>query len=689
MHTLLEFVRRIFQFGRGRPAALVILLWTSSLSVLSELPLDGGTADLTGNVTAAFTKARQFLFDGYQKNYPREPQSQPVTIVAIDELSLSKLGQWPWPRTQLAALLDAIAVHQPAAVGLDMYMPEADQTSPDIVAAQLPSTTPDEVIEALLRLSSHEMILAQSLRSMPSVLGAAGFDHDTYTTSAGLRSNPVLVSGGDALPHVRQFKAVLASLPELQAAARGQAILSVDLDFGVVRRIPLVSAVGDTLVSGLAMEMLRVATGDAAVRVSVSDHGIAAVAVADLSVPTQSAGDIWLHFARIEPMKTRYVSASSVLDGTVDPDMLSGKLVLLGLTGSGLHDMRTTALGELVPGIEIQAQVLESLFDGRILARPWWMKWLETAIILLLGLLLIWYIPRRESPLARFIRAVPRASAWITLAINLMLVAIGYLLFRYQGILLDASSFFLILSSVIGSLIASTVIELARMEQQAAEEEQRVREAAKLIAGELAVTLEQPIHGRLSTNSSQVRQLTRRLALEVGEDSRYSQQLDSGAIDRLCQAAVYRDVGMAQVPADILATPGSLAPEARKRVDEHAELGALAIETIRNAIEHRIAKSDPESSRFFACLEAVARCHHEHWDGSGYPSGLSGEDIPLEARIVALIDSWESLVNDRPWRPAMDSKEAIAIIRSGAGTRFDPTLAEHFLRVLEKNSYQD
>ncbi|MEP5566698.1 MAG: CHASE2 domain-containing protein [Halioglobus sp.] len=685
MHTLLEFVRRIFQFGRGRPAALVILLWTSSLSVLSELPLESGTADLTGNVTAAFTKARQFLFDGYQKNYPREPQSQPVTIVAIDELSLSKLGQWPWPRTQLAALLDAIAERQPAAVGLDMYMPEADQTSPDIVAAQLPSTTSSELVEELLRLPSHETILARSLHKMPSVLGAAGFDHETYTTSAGLRSRPVLVSGGDALPYVRQFKAVLASLPELQAAARGQAILSVDLDFGVVRRIPLVSAVGETLVSGLAMEMLRVATGDAAVRVDVGEHGIASVGVADLSVATQSAGDIWLHFSRIEPMKTRYVSAYSVLDGSVDPDMLAGKLVLLGLTGSGLNDMRTTALGELVPGIEIQAQVLESLFDGRILARPWWMKWMETTIILLLGLLLIWYIPRRNSPLARFISAVPRASAWITLAINLMLVAIGYLLFRYQGILLDASSFFLILSSVIGSLIASTVIELARMEQQTAEEEQRVREAANLIAGELAVTLEQPIHGRLSTNSSQVRELTRRLALEAGDDSRYSDQLDAGAVDRLCEAAVYRDVGMAQVPADILATAGGLDPEARKRVDEHTELGALAIETIRNAIEHRIAESDPQSSRFFTCLEAVARHHHEHWDGSGYPSGLSGEDIPLEARIVALIDSWDSLVSDRPWRSAMDTKEATATIRSGAGTRFDPALTEHFFRVLEKS----
>lgn len=685
MRAILDFVRHIFQFGRGRPVALVILLWTTSVSVISELPLEGGTAALTGNVTAAFTKARQFLFDGYQKNYPRQPLTQPVTIVAIDELSLSRYGQWPWPRNQLAALLDGIASHQPAAVGLDMYMPEPDQTSPDIVAASLSNKVPGEVLTALRSLPSHETALAQSLRGMPSVLGAAGFDHTTYTTSAGLRSNPVLVSGGDALPHVRRFNAVLASLPELQAAARGQAILSVDLDFGVVRRIPLVSAIGDTLVSGLAMEMLRVATGDVAVRVSVGEHGITDVRVADLSVPTQSAGDIWLHFSSIEATKTRYVSASSVMDGSIDPDMLAGKLVLLGLTGSGLHDMRTTALGELVPGIEIQAQVLESLFDGRVVTRPWWMKWMETTIILVLGLLLIWYIPRRESPLARFISAVPRASAWITLAINLLVIATGYLLFRYQGVLVDASSFFLILSSVIGSLIASTVIELSRLEQVATEEKQRIRESASLIAGELALTLKTPIHGGLSSDSDQANQLTRELAKEAAADSRYSSFLDANAIDRLCQAADYRDVGMAQVPAEIKSTSGKLDPQARQRMQEHAELGALAIGTIREAIGNKLKDNDPQNAQFFACLEDVVRCHHEHWDGSGYPLGISGENIPLSARLVAIIDCWESLVNDRPWRPAMPAEEALAIICSGAGTHFDPDLVKHFVTVTRKH----
>ena len=530
MHNLLDLIRSLFQYGRGRPAALVILMWTTSISVISEIPLEDKTAQLTGNVTGAFTKARQFLFDGYQKYYPRTPLSQPVTIVAIDEKSLAELGQWPWPRNQLAELLDAIAGYGPAAVGLDMYMPEADQTSPPMLANRLPADTPEPVVAALRELPSNDAVLARSLHNMPSVLGAAGFDHASYTTSAGMRSHPLLVSGGEALPHVRRFPAVLASLPELQAAARGQAILSVDLDFGVVRRVPLIAAIGDTLVSGLAMEMLRLATGDRAVRVQVGSHGIDSVGIADLDVPTQPRGDVWLHFASIDATRHRYVSATSILDGSIDPDLMTGKLVMLGLTGSGLHDMRTTALGELVPGIEIQAQVLESLFDGRFIVRPWWMKWLETSIIVTLGLMLIWYIPRRNSRLSKFINAVPRASAWITLGINLLLIGVGYLAFRTQGLLFDASSFFLVISAVIGSLIASTVIELNRQEKADAAEAQRVREAANLIAGEFAATMDQPIHGSFGNTSPRIEQLTRELASMRGAAMKLGQilSMDTG-----------------------------------------------------------------------------------------------------------------------------------------------------------------
>lgn len=190
-----------------------------------------------------------------------------------------------------------------------------------------------------------------------------------------MRSMPASVQGDDPLRFLKNYPYVLSSLPELQAAAHGQAMLTVSrYEGGVVRRVPLVVAVNDQPTSGLAMEMLRVASASSAIEMSVGPYGIESLQVAELRVPTQDDGEVWLHFAYAEANRARNLSAADVLAGKADPDLLTGKLVLIGLSGSGLSDMRMTALGELVPGVEIQAQLLESLFDGRFIQRPWWMK---------------------------------------------------------------------------------------------------------------------------------------------------------------------------------------------------------------------------------------------------------------------------------------------------------------------------
>lgn len=487
---LLNLLSKIFLYGRGRPIATVILLWLTLLNFHSEMVRQPG--DQAGQIMhqigdffgGPFRIGRPLLFDGYQRQHPRIPQSNPVTIVAIDEASLKRIGQWPWPRNRTAALIEAIAAHQPAAIGLDIYMPEEDQTSPTKVAENLPPDA-QRLAATLRKLPSHEARLAVALRAAPTVLGAAGFDFQTLTSTAGLRTRPLEVVGtGDPLTHVRQYPWVLASLPELQAAATGQALLSVDLEGGLVRRMPLVMAVNGQLVPGLGMEMLRVAT-DSPIRVSIDSHGIRQVGVADLEVPTQASGEIWLHFARLANGTARYVSAADVMDGKVSPDMINGKLVMLGLTGLGLSDQRITALGEMVPGIEVQAQVVEAMFDGRFLERPWWMKWAESLFIALLSGFLIYLVPRADSPLASVLQALPRASLWLTLLLNLFITGAGYLLFVHYGLLFDASAAFIILSSVTGSLVSSALIEISRRNEQLAREQQRMREDAAKAAGEL------------------------------------------------------------------------------------------------------------------------------------------------------------------------------------------------------------
>jgi adenylate cyclase len=143
VRRLIDLFRGAFLAGGGRPVALLILAVLTTLSHLSEAPpLSGDHQEmgsrLLGAMTQPFRAGREYLFDRYQQLAPRVRKAQPVTIVEIDEASLKRFGQWPWPRTRLADLIDAINFLQPAAIGLDMYMPEPDATSPAQVAATLP-----------------------------------------------------------------------------------------------------------------------------------------------------------------------------------------------------------------------------------------------------------------------------------------------------------------------------------------------------------------------------------------------------------------------------------------------------------------------------------------------------------------------------------------------------------------------
>ncbi|WP_321908573.1 CHASE2 domain-containing protein [Paraburkholderia sp. J11-2] len=447
---------------KGRPWALAVLVTLLFINLCSEWPGDvvrPAFLDTLDNVLPdTFGSARQLLFDHYQRRFPRVPAAQPVTIVEIDDKTLEAFGQWPWPRNRLAGLVDAIEAGKPLAIGLDIYMPEPDQTSPGIVADNLPAS--EAALATQLRaLPSHERILETALRASPSILGAAAFDYATSTTRTDMLSAPVLVHGPDALASVHRFNYVLASLPELQGAAHGQAMLNVAQEQGTVRRIPLVLGLGDKLVPSLPVEMLRVATGSPAIEVFAGPSGVRAVGVADVRVPTQPDGDIWLHFASIARTQQRYVSARDVLQGKIDANRIRNKLILVGLTGTGLTDMRTTALGELVPGIEIQAQVIETIFEGRFLQRPAWLIWCESAFILVVGLFFIWYVPRNDSRLAVFMRTVPKASAIIGVTLNVLTLSVCFLVFRYFGFLVDAASIFIILSAVMGSFFTISLME--------------------------------------------------------------------------------------------------------------------------------------------------------------------------------------------------------------------------------------
>ncbi|MBR9885763.1 MAG: CHASE2 domain-containing protein, partial [Oceanospirillales bacterium] len=412
---------------------------------------------------------RGFCFDLYQIMFPRERVSGPAVIVDIDEESLKRFGQWPWPRSRLAELVERVGEAQPAAIGIDIIMPEPDRISPCSVGRLIPGIRP-ALLEELCSLPSNDERLAQVLRQYPTVLGVAGIN-DTRATA--LLTTPVQVIGGDPLPFVRRYRSALSSIDPLQNAVAGHAILSADMDRGVVRRVPMVAAVGEHLFPSLSLEMLRLAIGSPAFSVTSDGRAIQAVGAGELNIPTQADGSMWVHYSRHDP--SRFVSAARILDGDFDASLFERKLVLIGFTGLGLVDFPSTALGERVPGVEIHAQVLETVFDGTTLVRPGWAPVAEGAMMLLLGFIVIYLLPRLR--------------VWFQLPVVVVLVCLlagtGLVLYTRYQLLIDVASPYLLFAVLYVALLADAMMTGEGKIEVLEEDLREQREAALRIQGEM------------------------------------------------------------------------------------------------------------------------------------------------------------------------------------------------------------
>src|SRR6266850_3149674 len=148
--------------------------------------------------------------------------------------------------------------------------------------------------------------------------------------------------------------------------------------------------------------------------------------------------------------------------------------------------------------------------------------------------------------------------------------------------------------------------------------------------------------------------------------------LSDSEVQAVRTAALLHDVGNMAVPEHILSKPEALTPEEFERVKIHPRVGA---EILRNV-------------PFHAPVSELVLCHHERWDGLGYPAGLRGKDIPLGARVLAIADCYSTLQADRPYRPARSQGEAVAVLREFAGTAFDPTLVDLLLARLDLSPAQ-
>jgi len=166
------------------------------------------------------------------------------------------------------------------------------------------------------------------------------------------------------------------------------------------------------------------------------------------------------------------------------------------------------------------------------------------------------------------------------------------------------------------------------------------------------------------------------LATKLKSHPRFSVFLTDSMIEMIYKSAPLHDIGKVGIPDRILLKPGRFDPDEFEIMKTHTTLGRDAIQAAENILGLKVD--------FLSIAKEIAYGHQEKWDGSGYPEGLSGEDIPISARVMALADVYDALISRRVYKEGMPHEKAIAILREGRGTHFDPDMVDAFLDIQDE-----
>ncbi|MGC6476202.1 MAG: CHASE2 domain-containing protein [Parvibaculales bacterium] len=355
------------------------------------------------------------VFDQYNRWLPRQPLNDAVVFVDIDEASLQKFGQFPWPRNLFGDLVLAMTEAGAAAIALDVLFSEPDRTAPQTIVqewADLQKNT-DAVEWQQLQEKLSDMIddpdryFARILANTPSIISIMlhpdGTDLPAPKTGFALRSSGDTIQAETPVSSpfhaLRGEEKAIVNIAPIQNAARAQGVINARIDpDGIIRRTALILKGGDALIyPSLGLEALRVAQGAGSFALKASNiqgeeaHasglGLSRLKVGQFIVPIEADGSMRLYYAA--PNAVTRISAGDLLAPNFERDRLAGRIAFIGTSAAGLKDLRATPLDPAMAGVLVHAQAAQQIIDGVFLRRPLWLQTTEPLIALFAGLLLI------------------------------------------------------------------------------------------------------------------------------------------------------------------------------------------------------------------------------------------------------------------------------------------------------------
>lgn len=342
---------------------------------------------------------RYRYFDLLQKLKPRIYQEVPVKVLDLDDATLEKFGQWPWPRTQMADLIRGLQEKGAAVIAFDILFSEPDRTSPRNLAPLWPEEYRDQLPD-ISTLPDHDNQFSETIKNA-SVVTAWSLSGESTPYMPAMKAG-FSFAGDDPRNSLPNFPGAVKSLNVLEDAASGNGVINFFAEYdAVVRHIPMIFQLRGQLFPSLVAEALRLytkagsytvkATGSGG-ETSYGEHsGIVGLKIGDRFVRTDKEGRLWLYDTGYIP--ERMLAAWKVLEDHPDAAAVKDSIIFVGTSAAGLKDLRTTPLNPVAAGVELHAQLAEQILLEDYLYRPDWAGGAEMLLTILVGLILILSMP--------------------------------------------------------------------------------------------------------------------------------------------------------------------------------------------------------------------------------------------------------------------------------------------------------
>ncbi|MEN3374152.1 adenylate/guanylate cyclase domain-containing protein [Dechloromonas sp. ZS-1] len=365
-----------------------------------------------------------YLYDVRVRLFAKEGIDDRIVIVDIDERSLAAIGHWPWGRNKVADLVRRLNEDYHAAViGFDIVFAEADDSSglTELERLGQHELRDDKrfrnTLNALRSKLDYDQLFTERLKQSPSVLGYY-FSNQQNARQGGQLPLPVFGPGSLA-SFAEQFvrwEGYGANLPHFQKAAASAGFFNPMVDFdGSIRRVPILVEHAGAYYEALSVAMVRTVLGKTELEAWAAspDSAIEAINIVTprgtLSIPVDGDTSALVPYRGSEGGFT-YVSAVDVLEGKVDPNLMLGRIMLIGTTAPGLNDLRTTPVGSSYPGVEIHANLIAGILDGSISEKPAYLTGANIVMLIVVALTLITFLPRLSPLKGAFLAIILLAS---------------------------------------------------------------------------------------------------------------------------------------------------------------------------------------------------------------------------------------------------------------------------------------